>query len=273
MQDNDDALNSSDLAFRILGYLAKADKPVSIAELKDVTGSPNSTLHRLLVTLESVGYVTRQRDGYVHGLLPHHLMHRLLSSLPMWEKGNQVIQEITKVTGLSATIVIHLGWYTIRIGWSEGPHEFFQQRRIGELKLLHLDTVGLTILSLLDTESQKSYNEFIETLAHPSTCEKMKVAKLDKIRKGYDLEGFFEYPERARKNRFWAGRLLFDYNKVPKAAISFALRGEKIGKMNRENIKTITALLNDLQVLLNEKPELFWTPFDHLRPDELRFES
>lgn len=50
-------------ALDVLEFLARSDKPVPLAEISDAVDSPKATLHRLLATLESRGYVVHDGAG------------------------------------------------------------------------------------------------------------------------------------------------------------------------------------------------------------------
>jgi DNA-binding IclR family transcriptional regulator len=58
-----DGVAAVDRAFAILAALAAEEEPSTLAELSCATGFYKSTILRLIVSLESVGYVTRLRDG------------------------------------------------------------------------------------------------------------------------------------------------------------------------------------------------------------------
>lgn len=70
-------------AFSLLELLAGSDDPMGVTRLAETSGLGKSNVHRLLQTLQSLGYVSQTPDGAYS------------ASLKMWELGNQVMSRFS----------------------------------------------------------------------------------------------------------------------------------------------------------------------------------
>jgi DNA-binding IclR family transcriptional regulator len=93
---------------RILGEFSRREPELTPPELARRLGVPRTTVFRLLVTLEGMGFVQRTPDGraYRLGLAVLRLGFEYLASLGMVELGRPLLDRLRDGTGYSASLVV-----------------------------------------------------------------------------------------------------------------------------------------------------------------------
>lgn len=93
---------------RLLGEFSRNDPVLTPPELAQRLGIPRSTVFRLLVTLENLGFVERTPDGrsYRLGLAILRMGFEYLASLDMVELGRPLIEALRDDTGYAASLVV-----------------------------------------------------------------------------------------------------------------------------------------------------------------------
>lgn len=93
---------------RLLGEFSRGEPELTAPELARRLGVPRTTVFRLLVTLESMGFVQRTPDGraYRLGLAVLRLGFEYLASLGMVELGRPLLDRLRDETGYSASLVV-----------------------------------------------------------------------------------------------------------------------------------------------------------------------
>lgn len=93
---------------RILLEFSRDEPTLTAPELARRLGVPRSTVFRLLVTLENMGFVERTPDGRSHrlGLAVLRLGFEYLASLGIVELGRPLLEALRDATGFSASLVV-----------------------------------------------------------------------------------------------------------------------------------------------------------------------
>lgn len=93
---------------RILSEFSRSEPDLSAPELARRLGVPRTTVFRLLVTLESMGFVQRTPDGrsYRLGLAVLRLGFEYLASLGMVELGRPLLDRLRDSSGHAASLVV-----------------------------------------------------------------------------------------------------------------------------------------------------------------------
>lgn len=93
---------------RILGEFSRGEPELTAPELARRLGVPRTTVFRLLVTLENMGFVQRTADGraYRLGLAVLRMGFEYLASLGMVELGRPLLEGLRDETGHTASLVV-----------------------------------------------------------------------------------------------------------------------------------------------------------------------
>lgn len=93
---------------RILGEFSRSEPVLTPPELARRLGVPRTTVFRLLVTLEQMGFVERTADGraYRLGLAVLRMGFEYLASLSMVELGRPLLERLRDSTNYSASLVV-----------------------------------------------------------------------------------------------------------------------------------------------------------------------
>lgn len=111
MSDNDPdryTVPGLERGLRILGEFSRNEPELTAPELARRLGVPRTTVFRLLVTLEQMGFVERTADGraYRLGLAVLRMGFEYLASLGMVELGRPLLEKLRDTTGHSASLVV-----------------------------------------------------------------------------------------------------------------------------------------------------------------------
>jgi DNA-binding IclR family transcriptional regulator len=160
-----------DRAISILGAFKAADNDVTLAQLAQRTGLYKSTILRLLVSLESNGYVVRLSTGaYRLGPTLFHLGTLYQKSFRLEDHVKPVLERLARKTGESASFFIADGDARFCMFRAESDSQVRHRVQVGE-KLPMDRGVGGKVLTIFAAGA---------TLASPSQIEQLPYIALGK---------------------------------------------------------------------------------------------
>jgi len=133
---------------RILGEFSREEPQLTAPELARRLGVPRSTVFRLLVTLEGMGFVERTPDGrsYKLGLAVLRLGFEYLASLNIVELGRPLLDALRDGTGLSASLVVRDGRDVVYLHRSAPRSPFHTAVTVGTRLPAHATVLGHLLL-------------------------------------------------------------------------------------------------------------------------------
>lgn len=189
---------------RILGEFSRQESILTAPELARRLGVPRSTVFRLLVTLEKMGFVERTDDGraydgraYTLGLAVLRLGFEYLGSLNITDHGRPVVERLRNETGCSANLVVRDRRDVVYIVRAASPSPFASSVSIGTRLPAHATVLGHILLGDLSLSELKTlYPEPRLEEANPHTPGNA-VELFDSVQRaralGYVMaEAFFE---------------------------------------------------------------------------------
>lgn len=134
---------------KILGEFSRNEPELTAPELARRLGVPRSTVFRLLVTLESMGFVQRTPDGrsYRLGLAVLRLGFEYLASLGMVELGRPLLDRLRDLTGYSASLVVLDGRDVVYLYRAVPVSPFATAVSVGTRLPAHATVLGHVLLS------------------------------------------------------------------------------------------------------------------------------
>jgi DNA-binding IclR family transcriptional regulator len=184
---------------RILAEFSRREPVLTAPEIARRLGVPRSTVFRLLVTLENMGYVERTDDGRAHrlGLAVLRLGFEYLASQGITELGRPILERMRDDTGCATSLVVRDGRDIVYILRAASPSPFASAVSIGTRLPAHATVLGHVLLSDLTLSQLRAlYPEGkLEAVNEntPTTTEQLFDVVQQARERGHVLaEGFFE---------------------------------------------------------------------------------
>lgn len=147
--DRTGGVKTTRTVFEIVEYM-NTQNGVSISELSRELGYAKSTIHRHLKTLEEMGYIVEEADGFHVGLRFLELGQRARSRRKGYELAREKVREIANQTGERAQYLVEEHGQAVYLHRYRGEHAVLTDPGIGSRIPLHATAAGKAILSFMD---------------------------------------------------------------------------------------------------------------------------
>lgn len=145
------SVQSVDRAFVVLEALAADERPVGIAELVDLTGLPQGTVHRLLQSLHQRGYVRRDAARkYSLGTSAVRLADA--AQRAMVRSARPHLAELVAISGETANLAVLEGDEVVYLAQVPSPHSLRMFAEVGRHVPAHTTAVGKVLLAAMPPE-------------------------------------------------------------------------------------------------------------------------
>lgn len=219
---------------RVLGEFSRREPVLTAPELARRLGVPRSTVFRLLMTLEQMGFVERTADGraYRLGLAVLRLGFETLASLGIVELGRPIIERLRDASGHGASLVVRDGRDVVYIVRAASHAPFASSVSVGARLPAHATVLGHVLLSGQSlAELRKLYPEpHLEARSAntpPTTDDLFEQAQRTRVRGHVLAEGFFE------AHISTVAAPVFDHDGHVVAAIGVTVPGTKVPDAQR----------------------------------------
>jgi len=264
---------SSEMAFRVLQLLSRTDRPLGVADLHRITGEPTSSIHRALITLEESGFASRfdQSTKFGPGPVAYHLVRALIGRFPLRQAALPALRAMVESSDGAAAANVRLGWFSLRVGLSEGRQEYYLQRRLGEARLLHTGAAPLAMLATLDDDEIAQFRAFVAREV-PQQAHAALSPSLERAIGGARKRGFLVRPDPMRRGRSWIAFAIRDLGGKAQAAIACSLREEDMaaGEQTPAALRKVAGIVERLQAQVDADPSLLASPYADIPPDQIR---
>lgn len=154
-------------AFAMIDVLREGGT-MRIAEVAETLDIPISTAHVHLKTLESVGYVVRDKDGYRIGLrfLRDGITAR--DRLDIYTVARSEVDDLAATTGEVANLGIEENGKRVLLYQSEGSEAVYDNAPTGEYTNMHWTALGKAILA---EQSREYVEKYVEAYGLPAQTE------------------------------------------------------------------------------------------------------
>ena len=184
---------------RMLCEFSRREPSLTAPELARRLGVPRSTVFRLLVTLENMGFIERTADGRAHrlGLAVLRLGFEYLASLGIIELGRPILERLRDDCGYAASLVVRDGRDIVYLQRAASRSPFATSVTVGTRLPAHATVLGHVLLGdLALSELRGLYPEsrLEESSADTPHDVNALFEHVQQTRqRGYQLaEGFFE---------------------------------------------------------------------------------
>lgn len=135
--------------FAIVEYV-KQEEEVPITEVADALGCAKSTAHRHLSTLDELGYVVSDTDGYHIGLRFLDLGQHARKHIQGYELAKGTVEKLADITGERAQFIVEEHGEAVYIHRSSGEQAVHTDSGIGSRIPLYATSAGKAILAHMD---------------------------------------------------------------------------------------------------------------------------
>lgn len=184
---------------RILCEFSRREPTLTAPELARRLGVPRSTVFRLLVTLEQMGFVERTADGRAHrlGLAVLRLGFEYLASLGLVELGRPLLERLRDDSGYAASLVVRDGRDIVYLQRAASHSPFATAVNVGTRLPAHATVLGHVLLGDLSLGALRAlYPEAQLEGSSPNTprdADELFELVQQTRERGYVMaEGFFE---------------------------------------------------------------------------------
>lgn len=242
---------------RILCEFSRCEPSLTAPELARRLGVPRSTVFRLLVTLEQMGFVERTPDGraYRLGLAVLRLGFEYLGSLDIVELGRPLLERLRDETDHAASLVVRDGRDIVYLQRAAPHSPFATTVTIGTRLPAHATVLGHVLLGDLSLAALRALYPEARLEGNGANTPTDTDALFEMVQqtrqRGYVLaEGFFE----AQISTVAAPVL--DENGHVVAAIGLTVPGGRVPEERQAGlVAQVCGVAAQLSTLLNYRPE------------------
>ncbi len=141
-------VQSVDRAFRLLEHLADGNGSLTLSELRDRSGLPMPTIHRLMRSLVSQGYV-RQEPSRSYAIGPRMIRLGEFASRMLGAWASSRLSTLVEEYGETANMAMLDGDAAVYVAQVPSPQSMRMFTEVGRQVMLHSTGVGKAILSML----------------------------------------------------------------------------------------------------------------------------
>lgn len=261
------ANSSSRHVFEVLRHVSAAGAPVSATDVARALRLATTTAHRALATLEEAQYVSRYQGTprFVLGPMVQGLFEAFFARFRLRDLAMPYMRNLALLTGETVSLMVPVGWYSVRIALVRGMKEVIHTGPLGEVRFLADGVASLALLSTFDDETVAEV-----ALADPAKrSERARKALLAEVaavrRRGYATE------ELGARAGYGAAAVALRGNE-PVAIGALALEGPvvKLGPQGPLPIEWLR-ICAEIETQVRANPERFRNHFAHLAARDIAF--
>jgi DNA-binding IclR family transcriptional regulator len=203
-------INSILKAIDILEEFTHDYPSISLNELSKKLGYPKTTVHTILTTLESRGYIEKSNSRlYSIGTKIITLSQNARVNVQIRDRAAPLLRELSNHCRESIYLGVLDGDYCLNIYAIESPQRLLARTALGERAPLHCTSVGKAILAYLE---QKKMEKIVENVGLPKfttntiTDRTLLKNELERIRRA----GFAVDSSEHEQNTYCLGAAIFD---------------------------------------------------------------
>lgn len=186
-----DFVTSLERGLKVIQSFDAEHKAMSLSEVALRTGLSRAGARRFLLTLEALGFVSRQ--GRLFSLTPRvlDLGYAFLASMPIWERSQTYLNEVTSLTGESSSLAVLDDEDVVYIARSTAQRLLMVGIHVGSRLPAHCTSMGRVLLAGQDDEQVSGFLSRVKLSRRTEwtiTDASLLRAELEKIRRqGYAM--------------------------------------------------------------------------------------
>ncbi|MCS7230418.1 MAG: IclR family transcriptional regulator [Candidatus Kryptonium sp.] len=146
-------------SIEILNLLEKSDKPLSLSEISKHINYPRSSIFRILVTLESYGFVERNSSDntFTLGIRLSQLGIAKLNKINLGYDSYKYLEELAKKTGESVYLAVLHNYRVVLIQRVDSPSMWSLVTQLGLRSPVHCTASGQVLISEMSDEELSQF--------------------------------------------------------------------------------------------------------------------
>lgn len=235
-------------AFRLMELLVTKNE-FQLAELCRLLKSPKTTIHRMLLTLESLGYVQQnpQSLGYMAPIKIFELGGKVAQNLNLIQIAKPLMIKLSEKTGETINLGILDGTDVICVDKVESKQHLKLDQPIGYRAKAYQTGMGKAILAYLPEEEKAGL--FAKHIVGTGTSKSLKiVSAIEEDLKRVREQGYAVDNEEYMLGVRCVGAPIIDHNRKVVAGVSIA--GPSL-RIKEENIESLAKLIMETAALIS----------------------
>lgn len=137
---------------RILECYSRQDRALSVLQIAERTGIPRPTVHRLVASLRTIGFIEQDRDRerYRLGLKLFELGNVVLANMDLQREAQEHIDALARGTGLGVHLGVFDGFEIVMVSRTQRDHVQLNNIVTLESASLHSSATGKATLAFQD---------------------------------------------------------------------------------------------------------------------------
>jgi len=222
-----------------------------LAELRSLLNSPKTTIHRMLLTLESLGYVQQNHRsrGYMASMKIFELGGKVLHNLDIREAAKPFMIELSLKTGETINLGILDGTDIICINKLQSKQHLKLDQPIGARAKAYHTAMGKAILAYLP-EGDRAQLFSNHTVALGTSKSLKTVSAIEKDLESVRERGYSVDNEEYIRGVSAVGAPVYDNNSKVVAGLSIA---GPTARINERNIESLAKSVKETAALISER--------------------
>jgi len=228
-------------AFNLMEILATKNE-FQLAELCRLLKCPKTTVHRMLLTLESLGYVQQNPKnlGYMASIKVFHLAGKVVQNLNFIEIARPLMIELSEKSSETINLGTLDGLDIICVDKVESKYHLKLDQPIGSRARAYHTGMGKAVLAYLSEEERARL--FLKHGISPGTSKSLKtISAIEKDLQKVREQGYAVDDEEYITGVRCVGAPIFDHNAKVIAGLSIAGPSLRIKEKNIESLAKLVA--------------------------------
>lgn len=254
--------SSATRALKVLEVVAASERPLGVTEIARRLGLPPGTVFRTLDALQKSAYAERYQASsrYVAGSAAAQLRQSLLAQYKIRSLALPYLRQLASATGETASLVVPLGWYGLRVASARGSNEITNAAPLGSLGPLGAHYASKAILAFLPGDAIARYLAWEKARGDKASLRPPQEWAAIRAR-GFAWE--------ERGFRPGKGALALPIGNGAEVIAALAVEGPVLDLAAPRLDRGIAAAVREIESAVKAHPETFRNPFGHIDPDTI----
>jgi DNA-binding IclR family transcriptional regulator len=250
--------SSARRALKVLELVAASPRPLGVTEIARILEQPAGTVFRTLDALQKSSYADRylHSSRYVLGPASFRLRHSLFAGFKIRDAALPFLRQAASTTGETASLIVPVGWYGVRIASARGSNEVSNAPPLGVLGPLSAHYASRAILALFSPSQRDAYRDW----ARENGVSNASGGLTEIAEYGYaEEDGAVALPVMG------AGG--------PLAALAIEGPVYRSAARGRETLSQCREIVRTIEGIIAARPATYANPFGHMDPNSIGFEQ